>query len=130
MLEINTHDFIEEIFKLVRNRYENLYKKMQESGFNFDHLSKLTIKYTTVNKPKRSSYIKSPNWLECKKCNSKSKNINNRLFQYAFTITHQHKEIKNHPEQKSIMKLFIDLYNWNGIKHRIVIDHNYALFER
>lgn len=66
MLEINTHDFIEEIFKLVRNRYENLYKKMQESGFNFDHLSKLTIKYTTVNKSKRSSYIKSPNWLECK----------------------------------------------------------------
>ena len=94
MLEINTHDFIEEIFKLVRNRYENLYKKMQESGFNFDHLSKLTIKYTTVNEPKRSSYIKSPNCLECKNATVNPKNINNRLFQYAFTLNTKMKKSK------------------------------------
>ena len=58
MIEINTLDFIEEIFKLLGNNM-NIYKKMQGINFSFDHVSKLTIKCTTVNKPRRS-YIKSP----------------------------------------------------------------------
>ena len=33
MLETNTRDFTREMFKSAENRYENLNKKMQGSGF-------------------------------------------------------------------------------------------------
>ena len=45
MLEMNIHYFIEEFFKSVENRHENLDKKMEGIGFSFNHVSKLTIKY-------------------------------------------------------------------------------------
>ena len=41
--EIINHVFIEEIFKLVQSRYEYLDKKMENSGFSFTHVRKLTI---------------------------------------------------------------------------------------
>ena len=48
-LEMNTYNFFKESFKSLENRYGNLYKKMQGSRFSFDHVSKLTVKSTTVN---------------------------------------------------------------------------------
>lgn len=42
----------------------------------------------------------------------------------------QHKEIKNHAEQVSNIKPFIDLFNWNYVKYSTVIDNNCVAFER
>lgn len=39
MLEMNIHYFIEEFFKSVENRHENLDKKMERIGFSFNHVS-------------------------------------------------------------------------------------------
>ena len=41
--EITNHVFIEEIFQSVQSRYEYLDKKMENSGFSFTHVRKLTI---------------------------------------------------------------------------------------
>ena len=41
-----------------------------------------------------------------------------------------HKEIKNHAEQVSNIKPFIDLFNWNYVKYSTVIDNNCVAFER
>ena len=41
--EIINHVFIEEIFKSVQSRYEYLDKKMENSGFSFTDVRKLTI---------------------------------------------------------------------------------------
>ena len=38
-----------------------------------------------------------------------------RCFQYTFTLTQNHEEIKNHPEHVSNIRSFFDLYNWAGI---------------
>ena len=54
---------------------------MQGSGLSFDHVSKLTIKFTTVNKPKRS-YIKSSDWLKCKNSILNLKIIDEGCFQH------------------------------------------------
>ena len=52
-LEINTHDFIEQVFKSV----ENIFDGRKQLGFNYKN--KLTIKCTTVNEPKGSSSVMS-----------------------------------------------------------------------
>ena len=36
-LDLNNHDFIEEIYKTVENRYESLDKKMEDSAFSFNY---------------------------------------------------------------------------------------------
>ena len=81
---------------------------MQGNAFSIDHVSKVTINCTAVNKPTGSSYIKSSNWLKFE---------NDRSFPYDFTLTQHHTEIKNHPEQESNIKLFQDLYKSDDIKY-------------
>ena len=131
-LENNTYYFIEEIFKSVKNRYGNLDKIKEAGGFSFDHVSKLTVKCTTVNEPKLASYTESPDCLKCKSTTINPKQIDDRCFRYDFALTQQHEEIKNHPEQISNIKSFIDLYNWDGMKHPTIINNNnyYTLLEK
>ena len=57
----------------------------------------LSIRCNKVNVPKGSSYIKPLDWVRYKNATVNPKNINDRCFQYAFTLTQHHKEIKNHP---------------------------------
>ena len=40
MLDLNNHDFIEEIYKTVENRYESLDKKMEDSALSFNYMWK------------------------------------------------------------------------------------------
>lgn len=40
----------------------------------------------------------STDWLICKNATVNLKNIDNRCFQYAFTLTQHYKEIKKHNE--------------------------------
>ena len=58
------------------------------------------------------------------------KNID-RCFQYAFTLTKHHEEIKNHPKRVSNIRQFLDLFNWTGIEYPTsVYKINYTLFEK
>ena len=54
-----------------------------------------------------------------------------RCFQYTFTLTQNHEEIKNHPEHVSNIRSFFDLYNWAGIEYPTSINkNNYDLYEK
>ena len=80
---------------------------------------------------KGSSNIELPKWLRYKNATMIPKNIDNKCFQYPFTLTQHHGEIKNHPENVSNIKLFLDLYNWIGIEYRTAMNkNNRTLFER
>ena len=46
---------------------------------------------------------------------------------YSFMLTQHYKETKNHPEQLSNIKIFIDLCNQVSIKYPN--GNNYALFD-
>ena len=46
MLEINTPNFSKENHKPVRNSFKNLDKTIKDSGFTFNHASKITMWYT------------------------------------------------------------------------------------
>ena len=104
-----------------KNRHENWDRKMDGRGFSFNYERKLTIQCVKVNEPIGSSYIKSSDWLRWKHAKINPKNINGRCFQYAFTPSQHHEEIKNHPEGVSNIKSFIDLQNWHGIECPTVI---------
>ena len=79
----------ETIFKMVKCRYTILDKKMESYGFNFNYVSKLTIKYTKINTKKGLSY---------KSATINPKNIDDRCFWYVFAPTQHYIEIKSHPE--------------------------------
>ena len=64
----------------------------------------------------RSIYIYSPGWLKNKKATINIKNNDDNCFQYVLTAAINHKQIKNHPERKSNLKLFINQYDWKGKK--------------
>ena len=57
-----------------------------------------------------SHYIESSKMLRYKNVTLNPKNID-RCFQYAFTLTKHHEEIKNHPKRVSNIRQFLDLYN-------------------
>lgn len=59
---------------------------MKGNGFSFKFGSSLSIRCEKVNVPECSSY-KSPNWLRYKNAAINPKNIADRCFQYAFTLT-------------------------------------------
>ena len=66
---------------------------------------------------KKSSYIESPDWLNRKNAKINPKNIEDRCFQYAFTLSQHHKEIIL--SEDPILKV----YNWDGLKYPDVINN-------
>ena len=71
----------------------------------------ITIFKKTSLKRTRLSYIDSPEWLKNKKATVNSKNYDDNCFQYALNVVLNHKQIKNHPERISNLKLFINQYD-------------------
>ena len=57
-------------------------------------MDRFTIKCTTVNEPKWSSYIISPDWLKCKNSKINPKNIDDRCFKCAFKLAQHYNDIK------------------------------------
>ena len=49
--------------------------------------------------------------LRYKNATTSPKDVGGRGFQYAFLLTQHYKEIKNHPERLSNIKIYFDLYN-------------------
>ena len=76
---------------------------MVVNNFSFNCVSKLIIKSITVNEPKRSSFIKSTDWLKYKNATVNMNNVDDRCFQYASMLTQ---------------------YNWNGEKYPTVTNDN------
>ena len=86
------------------------------SDFNFESVELLQYSLHKIKLKRGESYIKSPIWIRNKGAaiNPKDEDDNN-CFQYAITIALNHQNIRNHPEEISKIKPFIDQYNWEGI---------------
>ena len=84
------------------------------SDFVYDGIDILGIHFHNIKLKRRKSYIKSPSWISSKKATIITKNTgDNKCFQYAITVALNHKEISNHPERISNIRLHISKYNWD-----------------
>ena len=58
-----------------------------------------------------------------KKATINPKNTDDKCIQYAATVVLNYQEIKSNPERVSVIKPFINKYNWNGINYPSKIDY-------
>ena len=70
----------------------------------------------SLNKSKQGGlYIDSPDQIKNKNATKNPiNNKDNKFFQYAVTVSLNHKEIKKDPQEITKIKPFIDKYNWEG----------------
>ena len=116
MIGDDNDDIIEELFKSFLQKYEeNLRNKMRGSDFEFDGVNFLYYDFNKISLNRGGSYKDSPKWLKNKKSTINPKNNDHKCFQYAVTLALNLDNVDNHPERISIIKPFIDQYNWKDI---------------
>ena len=72
--------------------------------------------HKTTLKRAGSSYKKSYEWIRNKRATINPKNEDdNNCFQYSLTVSLNHQNIRNHPEEISKIRPFISKYNRKGI---------------
>ena len=90
---------------------------MKGCEFFFNYVQLLYYKCHRINLNRGVSYRDSPDWIKSKKVT-----INliiqkdNKCFQYAVTVTLNHKEIGKNPERITKIKPFINKRKWEEIK--------------
>ena len=67
MMNDETDEYIEELFKSLKNRYQNNLKLMKGSEFVFNYVNLLYYKCHKINPNCGGSYIVSPDWIKNKK---------------------------------------------------------------
>ena len=110
----NENEVANELFESLRSRYQiGLETSMRGSDFIFDSIQLLYYKCDKINLNVGVIY-----WFsrldKIEKSNNKSKNEDDKYFQYAATVALNHEEIKRDPQRISKIKTFINFYNWNG----------------
>ena len=109
----DTDEVIKSLFESFLKIYDlNLQEKMKGSDFAFDGVN-YDFNKTSINRG--GSYKDSPQWLKNKKSTINPKNNDDKCFQYAVTLALNLNSIDNHPERISIIKSFINKYNWKDI---------------
>ena len=98
MMDYETDEIIEELFKSLLQRYqEGLEESMRGSEFVFDSVDLLHYKFDKINLNRGGSYMESPKWLKNKKATKNPpppKKKKDKNFQYAKTAALNHKQIK------------------------------------
>ena len=86
---------------------------MKDSEFVFDYVHSLHYICHNISPNCGGSYIDSPGWIKNKKAtiNPINKKDNN-CFKYAVTVALNDEEIKKDPQRITIIKSFINKYNW------------------
>ena len=87
---------IEELFKSLKNRYQNNFESMKVKMFVLDYVHLLYYKCHKINPNHGGSYIDSPDLIKNKK--AKINPINkkdDKCFQHDVTVESYHKKIKN-----------------------------------
>ena len=110
-------DIIEQLFESLLQKYEeNLQNKMRGSEFEFDGVNFLSYDFNKTSINRGGSYINSPKWLADKKSTINPKNNDDKCFQYAVTLALNLDKITKDPQRvKSLIKPFIEKYNWEDI---------------
>ena len=116
MIGYETDEIIEELFNSFLQKYQkSLEESMKGSELVFDSVDLLHYKCHKRSLSRSGSNTASPKWLKNKTATINSKNNDDKCFQYAVTVTLNHKQIKSHPEKISTIKPFINQYNWKEI---------------
>ena len=114
----------DDVNDIIKELADSFYKNYEEwllilrngSGYVYDNVEVLAIRFHKMEIKRGSSYIESPEWRKNKKAAIKPWNTkDNRCFLYAITIALNYQEISNRPERISKLKPFIPKYNWDGI---------------
>ena len=119
--EIRLGNETDDIIKRLINSFLNNYQKEEiilrnGSNFVFECVG-LLFYHIHKTSLKRSSYIKSPEWIWNKKAAINPKIEDDYCFEYPIVIALHHKEIKNYPEKISrIHHHFSWDYNWDDIE--------------
>ena len=116
MIGNKTDEIIKKLFKSLLQKFqEGLEKSREGSEFIFDNVDLLYYKLHRTSINRGRSYIDSPEWLKNKKTTINPKNNDDKCFQYGVTVALTYEQIKSRPERISIIKRFIDKYNWKEI---------------
>ena len=103
MMGNETDEIIEKMFEsLLQNYQKDLEESMGGSEFVFDGTDLLYYDLQKIGLKRGGPYIDSPEWLKNKKATINPKNSDDNYFQYALSAALNHKQIKSHPERKSI----------------------------
>ena len=112
----DTDEIIKLLFESFLQRFEeNLQNKMRGSEFEFDGINFFYYDFNKTSIYSGGTYIDSPKWLKNKKSTINTKNNDDKCFQYAVTLALNLDNINKHPQRISIIKPFIDQYNWKDI---------------
>ena len=86
---------------------------MKGSDFIFDFINLLLYKCDNINLNWGGSYMDSLNWIKNKKGTINPINDHGKYFQYAATVTLNHKEVGKKLQRISKIKPFIYKYKYN-----------------
>ena len=106
MINDEADKVIEELFDLLKNRYQNNLGSMNGSEFVFGYNQLLYYKCHKLNPNHGRSYIDFSDWKKNKKATINPINEkDNKCFQYAVTVALNYDEIVENPERKTILNL-------------------------
>ena len=110
-----TNEIIEELFDSLLQKYKKgLEESMKSSEFVFDSVDLFYYEWHEISLNRGGSYVDYPKWLK-NKAAINLKNSEDKCFQYAVTITLNHKYIVKDPQRISKINPFIDQCNWKEI---------------
>ena len=116
MINDKADEIIKELFKSLKNGYENILESMKVSEFLFSYVHLLHYKSHNINQDRGRSYIDSPDWIKNKKITINPINKNdNKCLQYAVTVMLNYEEIKKDLQKTAKIKTFINKCIWEGI---------------
>ena len=115
MINDEADEVIKELFDSLKKRYQNNLESMKGSEFAFNYVHLLYYKCHKINPNRSGSCVDSPDWIKKKKTINPINKKDNKCFEYAVTVTLNHKEIGKNPKRITKIKLFINKYNWEGI---------------
>ena len=104
----------EELFKSLKNRYQNNLEQIKDSNFVFDYIYLLHYKCHKINSNSGGSYIDSPYWIKNKTSITNPFKYS-KCFQYVVTVVLNHEEIKKDWQRITKIKSFINKCNLEGI---------------
>ena len=100
MIDSETNEIIEEIFKSLLQRYQDgLEESIKESEFIFDSVDVLYYDLNKIGLSRGGSYIDSPKWLKDKKATINPENNDEECFPYALIVELNYQNIKNNPQR-------------------------------
>ena len=105
--------FIEKLFKLFLNRYQNNFKNLIKGNeFAINYIYLFRYKCHKINLNRAGSYTDAPDWIKNKKVTINSfSNKEFKSFEYVVTVALNYEEIGKHSETMTKIKPSTNKYN-------------------